>query len=1511
MPAIYALLIGINGYPSKPLRGCINDVNAVEEYLHKMYDDSPSTTLHIRRLTDHDEMPTRQNIVNAFDFYAPATGNDICLLYYSGHGSFSKAPREFWTETDGFLESLVCIDSRVQGGRDLVDKELGILIARALAGKPEVTFVAITDCCHSGTITRAINEHEIIERTLEPDYMPQQLEDFLGFGDNIDGSPAYLLETLPNGQQKVSVRQSRHIHLAAAQDNQTAKELQIEGRQRGAFTFSLLRSLYARQGLLSYEELLKQVKLQVQYIVRNQDPLVNAHGGLGTRDLRQYFLTRTDSQSKPLFIVHWKQNTGWCIDAGAIHGVTAGDEVRVEGMPLLRIKAQSASDYSILEENAALSDNQQIYHASIKMQPNQKARVAFAQDIEPAVKQLINDAFISDAPAFVELTTATTSRFIIKSEKLLARLTLPGNDAPLFNPVMITDGPAATAFLGNVNTVSKWLNLQELANAQTTITNEHYSATLFRSREAAGYEDDDFEPVADTGEPADFHYRWQNGKWVQPALKLQLVNTSGQDLWFNCLYMGFDYAINASLLKQVRLPAGSSTWLTIIDKGMEKTVIKLNVEKKYLERGYHQIIEYLKLFVSTNNIDLGHFEQEGIELADLRTRGGEITAKGAGAEEEDATIKADDWATATIGLRITRSADVNTINPGKQTKTGDLVIEPHEHLQATFAITSSAEAARSADAALAPNKAHRNGSMEAFDLLPLTRSGTGTDVLELFGASNTKDVTPAKPLILTLPNTPIGETESVVAIGYDPETGLYFPVGYNDRNRIIINTLPPETPSDAAITQRSFLGSIKIYFQKILGKVGFKYDYPRLAIVQVSNNAEVSYTHDEKKVKEAVNKAKTILLFIHGIIGDTEGMVKCIKHRIENGQRTFEQGTDLVLAFDYENLNTPIEQNAALLKQRLKAVGLGEGHHKDLTIVAHSMGGLVSRWFIEKLGGSKVVRKLIMLGTPNNGTPWVDVRDLLESMLTFGINGAAFLQPWLFVINLAGKLAKGAQVAFKQMDSDTGIYKALNDTTDPGISYGIVAGNTQEMVADFDTKASAIAQLLTRLRKRGGYMALDALLFKKPNDIAVTVTSINTIAGSAGWKQIPATIEVPCDHLNYFSNNTAVNAIAGFIGMATVPPPSPPSPPSAAVEQKFMPLPEAPLPSPQPGHPRPSGGSSDRGGGTGFAEPKTTQEGQLEYDIPDIMKVDKVHRCIVKIAGAEVAAALLKVSEKSTHTDIRIAEEMSVKLIDVSGGDHFEIVAVSSERQAIIKGEATTWAFGVTPLKTGKHPLALKVTMHRENRNKDLDVLEKDVLISSEEAPADTGDTKSPKRILFLCANPKDTVRLRTEAEARMIKEEILMSAQRDNILFTLNVAVTPRTFSRSLMQEKPTIVHFSGHGEDKEGICFETDHGITQLVSATALGLLFRSLRHPPQCVVLNACYSEEQAAVIVNHIPFVIGMNKAIQDKAASAFSIGFYQALGEGYGVEEAFNMGLASMAMDSNGQQTIPVLLKKPG
>ena len=86
--------------------------------------------------------------------------------------------------------------------------------------------------------------------------------------------------------------------------------------------------------------------------------------------------------------------------------------------------------------------------------------------------------------------------------------------------------------------------------------------------------------------------------------------------------------------------------------------------------------------------------------------------------------------------------------------------------------------------------------------------------------------------------------------------------------------------------------------------------------------------------------------------------------------------------------------------------------------------------------------------------------------------------------------------------------------------------------------------------------------------------------------------------------------------------------------------------------------------------------------------------------------------------------------------------------------------------------------------------------------------------------------------------------------------------------------------------------------LGAEALSNLFRLLPNV-NCVLLNACYSEEQADAIVTHINYVIGMRQEIRDDAAIAFSKGFYRALGYGFSIEQAYEFGCNAIQLEISG------------
>lgn len=184
-------------------------------------------------------------------------------------------------------------------------------------------------------------------------------------------------------------------------------------------------------------------------------------------------------------------------------------------------------------------------------------------------------------------------------------------------------------------------------------------------------------------------------------------------------------------------------------------------------------------------------------------------------------------------------------------------------------------------------------------------------------------------------------------------------------------------------------------------------------------------------------------------------------------------------------------------------------------------------------------------------------------------------------------------------------------------------------------------------------------------------------------------------------------------------------------------------------------------------------------------------------------------------------------------------------------------------------------------------------------------------KILFLSSDPTDAARLRLAKEARQIKEKLRLSNYRDRFTFAEHSAVRPTDFIQALLDEQPHIVHFSGHGMADGTICLEDDSGKVHSVTPSALENLLKQFVDTVHCVVLNACYAETQAKSIVKYIPYVIGMNDAINDDAAIAFASGFYQALAakEQLDVDRAFKIGLAAIQLHNLSGHLTPVLKKK--
>ncbi len=187
-------------------------------------------------------------------------------------------------------------------------------------------------------------------------------------------------------------------------------------------------------------------------------------------------------------------------------------------------------------------------------------------------------------------------------------------------------------------------------------------------------------------------------------------------------------------------------------------------------------------------------------------------------------------------------------------------------------------------------------------------------------------------------------------------------------------------------------------------------------------------------------------------------------------------------------------------------------------------------------------------------------------------------------------------------------------------------------------------------------------------------------------------------------------------------------------------------------------------------------------------------------------------------------------------------------------------------------------------------------------------NSKIKTSLLFLASDPSELSRLRLGEEIREIKERLQLSNLRDNFILHQSLAVRPLDVSQALLDSQANIVHFSGHGTSDGALCFQNQSGNAYLVRPDSLAYLFEQFTAHVQCVLLNACYSEKQADAIAKHIDYVIGMNQELDDLSAISFSAGFYQGIGAGRSVEDAYKLGCVQMRLQSIQNSKIPILMK---
>jgi HEAT repeat protein len=256
------------------------------------------------------------------------------------------------------------------------------------------------------------------------------------------------------------------------------------------------------------------------------------------------------------------------------------------------------------------------------------------------------------------------------------------------------------------------------------------------------------------------------------------------------------------------------------------------------------------------------------------------------------------------------------------------------------------------------------------------------------------------------------------------------------------------------------------------------------------------------------------------------------------------------------------------------------------------------------------------------------------------------------------------------------------------------------------------------------------------------------------------------------------------------------------------------------------------------------------------------------------------------------------------------------EKQAACDALGQISPSALSKLKTKQAKVAMARLAFRHNTLFGLREDKSGVSPTATMVPVATKSNDQKVRILLFSANPEGANSLKLAEEEREIKEKIRASEHRDLIDVETMGAVRPVDLLEGMNRYQPHVVQFSGHSNQGEGILICGKAGESKVIDGEGLAALFRSTEKNVLVVVLNACYSQEQAEAITKVVPCVVAMKDTIDRGAARSFAASFYSALGYGNSVARAFEQGLARLKMEGDEiegvpQSEVPVLLTRSG
>ncbi len=1159
-PRIFALLVGIDGYtsPSIPdLRGCVADVRAVRAFLvHRLQvpEERIWTLTSSVPESSGERLPTRAHILAAWqEIVQQLQPGDQFLFHYSGHGS--QAPSVDPDETDGFDETIVPMDSRTTdaAGRpvfDILDKELAALIAMAEAKGAQVAVVL--DCCHSGSGTRA---------ALRPD-PTRPLVRRCG----VDHRPRSLASAVPGTAQHLEaarrLRRSsgwkvpgRHILLAAARDEEFSYEYRSPetGQWHGAATYFLVKALQGYRPDMTWQEVYDVVRTRVHGIYPQQTPQLEGPGN------RRIFGDEAPPVAPYLRVTQVEATPSGPVvqvDGGVAVGLMEGSQVAIYP-PGSDLRGEPLAQGTVVRAD--------VDHAWVQLPPGLRAEAiplpARARILGLGFETLVYTVAVGDP----WVRAALQGEPPFQDRKPSPFLEVVQGDAPGAHfRVVATDEGYAIQDGSGVQIVATMPPRTEAGAAQVA-ENLHHLAVFHNVRALRNPAPAPL--LANALEVRAYSYTRAGFSAPKDGIPLDEVDnvlTPGRRIWVTVrnlsartLYVAvFNLSSNFGVHRIYPPHAPHQT--VVPGATFHIPRLKPEIHNPYLPAA----TEIVKVFASTVPMDF-----DVLQLPDLNEPEPQVETRSATGPlagllngvrrtgtrklvvEEDVH---DRWITQQMEITVLNGPTRHPLPAGQRTvELGtplELRVEKPPEFQGEIVLSTVLQASRGPDVLHPVTPPPALESPEGQRLFsPITLSGTTRSVGASPGVlainaspAALESIDEAHPLRLELSVEASDDLEGLVAVAWDGQH--HYLVGQTEslsaqaeepgRRRVVVSVvrlplpadlpteepvlsardLPPDlaqSPTAGERPHRDLRRTVRLFLYRIHRREA----PPDTGIRRATLDEDGTPLYTPVRPEE-VAQATRVALLVHGLTGDTRWLVQRLWPHLQEWA-----AYDLLLAFDYRSLTTPIEENGRRLAQELQALGFGPTDGIQLDVFAHGLGTQVVRAMVELAGGHGFVDRAFLAGPPNAGTRLADVKGLVFWSATLLLNQAG-VGPVTLIAEWALKKALDAGVAVDDLRPGSEFYRKLNEADSPlDVPYFVQIGENSRRARPFPGEVLFAKSGILRLVDMG----LDRLL-GGPNDLVVSVASARAVH-QGRWPRLQVTV-LPGHHFQYFQAPESLEALA-------------------------------------------------------------------------------------------------------------------------------------------------------------------------------------------------------------------------------------------------------------------------------------------------------------------------------------------------------------------------------------------------